>query len=45
MLPTLLYEAFSSLKDTTATTTIPGAFLADPEIIEKLFVAVRIFSL
>lgn len=43
MLPTLLYEAFSSLKDTATTTTIPGAFLADPEIIEKLFVAVHLF--
>ena len=43
MLPTLLYETFSSLKDTATTTTIPGAFLADPEIIEKLFVAVHLF--
>lgn len=43
MLPTLLYEAFSSLKDTATTTTIPGAFLADPEIIEKLFEAVHLF--
>ena len=42
MLPTLLYEAFSSLKDTATNTTIPGVFLADPEIIEKLYSAVHL---
>ena len=42
LLPTLLYEAFSSLKDTATTTTIPGVFLADPEIIEKLYSAVHL---
>ena len=42
MLPTLLYEAFSSLRETATTTTIPGVFLADPEIIEKLYTAVHL---
>ena len=41
MLPTLLYDAFSSLK-TATTTTVPGVFLADPEIIEKLYSAVHL---
>jgi len=37
MFPALLYESFSALKDTATTTTIPEIFLADPEIVEKLF--------
>ena len=40
MLPTLLYESLSALKDLATTKTIPGVFLADPEIIEKLYEAV-----
>lgn len=40
MLPALLYESFSALKDLATTKTIPGVFLADPEIIEKLYEAV-----
>ena len=41
MFPALLHDAFSSLKDTATTKTIPEVFLADPEIIEKLYETVR----
>lgn len=37
MFPALLYESFSALKDNATTRTIPEIFLADPEIVEKLF--------
>lgn len=42
MFPTLLYESFSALKDVATATTIPGVFLADPEIIEKLYETVHL---
>ncbi len=42
MFPALLHEAFSSLKDTATRSTIPGVFLADPEIIEKLYETVHL---
>ena len=42
MFPALLHEAFSSLKDTVTRSTIPGVFLADPEIIEKLYETVHL---
>ena len=41
MFPALLHDAFSSLKDTATTKTIPKVFLADPEIIEKLYETVH----
>jgi AcrR family transcriptional regulator len=42
MFPALLCESFSALRDNPTTTTIPGVFLADPEIIEKLYRAVHL---